>query len=199
MPINTMNTRFPAVCALFVALLFQSPAADLSVSTNGIYLAIIGVRNGSTVSNGAVRFDDRLVWMPFADSGNIRLSYPDPKYGVRIRMTGPDGKDVVKSALGTNFGSKFEQLHDYRDGTLGGIEAWGPYKDNPDLGGGRLLPSPRELFQMEQPGIYKMEIEMQMFRQSPSTNVEVWRTNLIRFAPVEIEIERPPKDSVEKH
>ena len=89
------------------------------------------------------------------------LSYPDTRYGTKIKMTDSDGKDVPKTIRGQRFGSKFDSLRLITDSKVGNTDALGnPYPNGNPL----FLPKPEELFQMDKPGIYEMEIQMQMFR-----------------------------------
>jgi hypothetical protein len=60
------------------------------------------------------------------------------------------------------------------------------------LGGARFLPTPQELFQIEKPGIYKLEIQMQMFCPN-SESVNKWHKELFQFSPVKIKVEKPPE------
>jgi hypothetical protein len=171
------------ICALWSV---QAFGAGFSETNNGIYLVI----GGSASTNEPIKFNERLAYMPFCDTGSIRLSQAEPVYGTKIKMIGPDGKDVPKTSLGQSYGSKFDQLHSYKDAHLGGIGASGPYQG---MFSG-LLARPNELFIMEKPGIYTLEIQMQMFRYTPSLDTNEWSRNLIRFSPVKIRVEKPPEN-----
>jgi hypothetical protein len=167
----------------------QSFAAGISETTNGVYLAIAAVRNVTLITNEPIRFDDRLVWMTFCDTGKIMLSYPDTRYGTKINMTDSNGKDVSKTALGKRFGSKFDSLHLITDSKVGNTEALGNSYPNGDP---LFLPKPNELFQMDKPGIYTLEIQMQMFRYVPSYDPVERSKTLFKFSPVKIQVENPP-------
>ncbi|MGB8368508.1 MAG: hypothetical protein ACLPYZ_04280 [Limisphaerales bacterium] len=172
-----------AICILWSIRVF---GIGFSETNNGIYLVI----GGSVSTNEPIKFDERLAYMPFCDTGNIRLSQAEPIYSTKIKMLAPDGKEVAQTSLGQSFGSKFDQLHSYKDAHLGAIGASGPYQGM--LSG--LLPSPKELFIMEKPGVYTLEIQMQMFRYTPSLDTNEWSRNLIRFSPVKIRVEKPPEN-----
>jgi hypothetical protein len=155
-------------CFLLLTLLFSFPLRALPASSpplsNGVYVAAIAWKGGP-ITNTPFRFDAELVWMPFHDSGEVKLLYPlDPSYLVKIRMLDDEGKEVPK----------------FKDTRLQPISAWGPYTNNPALGGGNLLSSPKDLFEMKKPGIYTMEIEMQLFRQIPATNA-AWSEHILLF------------------
>ena len=109
-----------------------------------------------------------------------------------MRMTGPDGKEVSKTGLGDIWGSgsKWNQLHSYKDSKLSSIFA-GPYRPDVGAGGGQWLPASKDLFEMEKPGIYKLEIQMQMFRHTASTDSGEEYRNLIRFSSIIIKVEKP--------
>jgi hypothetical protein len=167
-------------------------AAGISETTNGVYLVIAAVRNVTLITNEPVRFDDDLVWMTFCDTGKVTLSYPDSKYGIRIKMTDSEGNEVPKTALGGRCGSKFDNLRLITDFKVGNTVAQGSYKDNP---GGRgetiFLRKPDELFQMNKPGVYTLEIQMQMFRYLPSYDPVERSKGLFRFSPIKIKVEKP--------
>lgn len=173
---------------------FRAVATTLSETNDGLYVAIAAWRTDSAsgfVDTEPIRFDDRLLWCPFSNRGKVELNYPDSSYGVEVRMIGPDGKAVRRSTLGETFGAKWDMLRSYRDTQLGSIDAQGPY--DPRGGGftGPLLPAPKELFQMEKPGIYILEIKMQMFRHNASPDPEVWGKSLLRFGPVKLKVQKP--------
>jgi hypothetical protein len=175
-----------------LASMSKAQVTSLSETNNGIFIAISG---GIIGTNGAVPFDKRLVWLPFCATNTggalIELQYPNARYGMKIKMTGQDGKEVSKTDLGEIYGLKWDQLHSYKDSRLNGAFASGPYQ--PELGaeGGQFLPAPDDLFEMDKPGIYTLEIQMQMFRHTGSTDPEDEYRHLIRFSPVKIKVEKP--------
>jgi hypothetical protein len=77
------------------------------------------------------------------------------------------------------------------DSKVGRTEAWGSYKDNPSLGGALFLPKPEDLFQIDKPGTYTLEIQMQMFRYVASYDPVERSKTLFRFSPVKIKVEKP--------
>jgi hypothetical protein len=168
-----------AICAVWSIQVF---GAGFSETNNGIYLVI----GGSASTNEPIKFDEKLAYMPFCNTGSVFLSYPGYDY-IKIKMFSPSGSEVPKTLKGQIFGCKFDQLHDYKDTHLGGIGASGPYLGM--LSG--LLPRPNELFIMEKPGIYTLEIQMQMFRHTGSLDTNEWARNLIRFSPIIIKVEKP--------
>jgi len=186
-----------------VSFFVRVHAAELSQPTNGVYLAVAGYqRNSGVITNAPIPFDASLVFLPYCDTGHVTLSYPlDPAYGVKVRMTGPDGKEVQKTSLGKRFGSKFDRLQSVMDTRLYPVEAWGAFRDNEELGGAKTFPNyrvgnsvpeltPKDIFEMKNAGTYTLEIQMQMFRFSPnSTNA--WNREVFRFSPVKIGVEKP--------
>jgi hypothetical protein len=169
--------------------LSKALGANLSATNNEIFIAISG---GMSATNGAVLFNKRLVWLPFCATNTsgalIDFNYPSFKYGMKIKMTEPNGKEVSKTSFGKTCGSKWNQLYSYKDSRLSGISAAGPYQ--PEFGG-QFLPAPNELFEMDKPGIYTLEIQMQMFRHTGSTDPDEQHRNLIQFSPVKIKVEKP--------
>jgi len=176
-----MNVIISSVICTFWSI--QAFGTGFSETNNGIYLAV----GGSVSTNEPIKFDERLAYMPFCATGNIWLSQAEPVYGTKIKMIAPDGKEVPKTPLGQSYGSKFDQLHSYKDAHLGGIGASGPYQG---MFSG-LLARPNELFIMEKPGIYTLEIQMQMFRHTGSPDTNEWSRNLIRFSPIKIKVGKP--------
>ncbi len=170
-----------AICALWLVHAF---GAGFSETNNGIYLVVGG---SVSATNEPIRFDERLAYMPFCTNGDVPLSCSGPAYCVKIKMFARDGKEVPKTSLGQSYGSKFDQLHSYKDAHLGGICACGPYQGML----GELLAPPNKLFLMEKPGVYTLEIQMQMFRHTPSLDTNEWARNLIRFSPIKIKVEKP--------
>jgi hypothetical protein len=150
---KTQIILFNLICLIFTSHIF---AADFSETNNGIYLAISG-----SSTNEPVAFDDHLVWHPFCNTNvcGVELNYPDYNYGIRVKMLNSDGKEIQKTKLGEDFGSKFDQVRSYEDliqtrhmgynsSHMGNIEAQGTY-DTRDGVSGPLLPAPKDLFQID--------------------------------------------------
>ena len=190
-----MNKQIIDFCLVFLASLFQVCGTGLSETNNGLFLAVGGEHSGT---NEPIRFHERIAWRPFCNINtgktDIELQYPNARYGIKMKMTDPDGKVVSKTGLGDIWGSgsKWNQLHSYKDSRLSGVTA-GPYRPDVGAGGGQWLPAPKDLFEMEKPGIYTLEIQMQMFRHTGSTDPNEEYRNLIRFSPVKIRVEKPPE------
>ena len=190
-----MKTIIILVLTLF--LIVKTHAVGLSTPTNDVYLAIIGWNHAGASklgpnTNNIIPFDSQLAWLPFCNTGKVIIWFPsDPKYLAKIKMFDPNGKNVSKSSMGNSFGSKWSGLNDYRDTKFQFVFARESYDENPKLGGCNFLPTPKELFKMKSPGIYTMEIDMQMFRYTISTNVDDWSKNILRFSPVKIKVEKP--------
>jgi hypothetical protein len=138
-------------------------------------------------TNEPIKFDEKLAYYPFCNTGDVMLAEASPVYSTRIKMTGPDGKEVEKTPLGQSFGSKFDQWHKYNDTRVGETCACGPYQGF--LGG--VLPSAKELFVMQEPGIYTLDVQMQMFRVGARPNTNAASRNPIRFSAVKIKVVKP--------
>jgi hypothetical protein len=179
--------------------LTNSYALGLSETNHGLYLAVAswhrvlsGDKSDPFISIEPFRFNDKLVWRPFCNTGRAELTYPGPPHLARISMTAPDGKAVAKTRLGETFGSEFD--HARFEDTVHGwsvarVEADSPYDARGGGFTGPTLPAPADLFQMEKPGIYMLEIQMQMFRVVRVTNQ--WTKPLIRFSPIRLKVEKP--------
>jgi hypothetical protein len=181
----------------WLATLFYLPtvlATGFSSPTNGVYLAITEdmPMSGLPGTNEPFKSNDELVWAAYcSNTGKVSLSYPiDRAYGVKIKMFGPDSQEVEKTSLGKMYGSRWDDLHSYKDARLQPFIAEGSFEDNHGEACCGILPSAQELFKMSKPGIYTMEIEIQLFRHVPTQDTEVWRRNLLRFTPIKIKVER---------
>ena len=145
------------------------------------------------------RFDSELSWCAYCNTGRVRIwSSLDPAYGAKIKMLNPRGKEVQKTWQGKQYGAKWDKLHSYKDTRLQPNWAWGSFEENQGgANGGRLL-APQELFSMDDPGIYTMEVQIQAFRYVPSRDPEEWSRNLLRFSPIRIKVEKPSPPSLKK-
>ena len=186
-----MKTKIALLFTVLIILLPRDSQAVLT-TTNSITVAIQGWRLGP-ITNEPIRFDDKLSWGPFNDlPGRVNLYFPiDKAYFMRMAMYGPDGKEVPKTKLGKGYGAKWDRLHSYKDTRLQPIPAEGSYKENLGQAAGQILPSPKDLFSMEKPGIYTLKVQIQLFRYAATTNTSEWNRNLLRFPPVKIKIEKP--------
>jgi len=138
-----------------------------------------------------VKAEQQLVWMAFHDGGEVHLLYPrEPAYLARFSMLGPRGEVVRKTPLGKQFGSTFDLLPTNATAQVGLASAWGSFAENPGLGGGRLLPAPKDLFVMKDDGPYTMRVEIQMYLHLPATNT----LPPVRFPPVTLRVDRMRDD-----
>jgi hypothetical protein len=177
--------------AICLCLIQKTVAIGVSPITNGVYLASGAIRGGvDLITNEPIRFDDQIVWGAFCDTGKTELSCPDTQYSIKIKLTDTNGMELPKTARGERFGTKFDQLHKITDSKVAPVVAWGPFQDS---GLGKFLPKPSELFQIEKPGIYTLEIQMQMFRYIPSRDPDERSKTLFRFSPINIKVEKPPE------
>lgn len=183
-----MNRCFALLLAILLIGFSRAFAVELSTTNDAVYFGICGV-----TTNVPIRFDDKMVWRPFCNTGAVELNYPAAEFGVKVRLWSNDGTEVPKTELGQKYGSKFDQVHTYEDVTqgwqMGRIEATEPYDPrNGALFSGSVFPAAKDLFKIEKPGIYRMELEMQMFRVTRGTNH--WDRKLIRFEPIKVKIEK---------
>ncbi len=175
------------------ALVFGSLVAEaaFSLPTNGIYVAVSSPNPDWPATNTTVRWDERLGWSPFSDKGRVPLMFAvDPAYFAKLKLLDSQGKEVPRTRLGRTYGSKFDKLKSYKTTRLQGVSAWGSYHENKGLGAGIYLTAPKDLFQIEKPGTYTLQIEMQMFRYTASPKLEDWTTNLLRFSPITVTVLR---------
>jgi hypothetical protein len=163
------------------------------------FLAIDGDKSGT---NEPLQYDEELVYLPYyalykdinPDANHLmRLQFPDIQHGLKLDLLGPGGKEVPRTSIGKQIGSMWDQLHDRRDSkTWYDLSAGYRYDPNIGVGGGSLIYPMNMFFEMRDPGIYTLEIQMQMLRYTPSTDPEVQHKNIIHFSPIKIKIEKPP-------
>jgi hypothetical protein len=184
---------------------FHAFGIGVSNETNGLRMVIAAQRqevsSKSIITNSVIRFDDYLLWMPFSTSNDVRLVRPvDLAYFVKFKMTDPNGKEVEKTSVGARCGSKLDKLKTISDTGVYPCIAVGGYKENAELiqvktflyrpvDGASIHLTPNDIFQIEMPGIYTMEVQMQMF--CPKSNgTNRWDRELIQFSPVSIKVEK---------
>jgi hypothetical protein len=193
-----MKSYLTCATVLFLCSFCEAIATGISATTNGVYLVVGAERNSTTITNEPIRFDDRILWMTFCDSGKEELTMPgNIAYSIQIKMTDQSGNEVLKTALGKRYGTKWDSLHSMyesqeilKETHPIPVLAGGTYKDNPDLGGGRFLPTPNELFRIEKAGIYTLEIQMQMF-YSNQKSTNLYHRDRFQFSPISIKVEKP--------
>lgn len=190
-----MKLSYLRRCALLLLYSNTGFAAGFVSSTNnGVYLAFSGPSR-----NEPINYAEKLVWGAFCTNGTVELNYPAPAFSIKIKMTGPDGREVPKTDLGSGYGTKFDKVRRFEDTIdqgqvgyhaphTGVIFASGMYVASEGVASGPLLPSPQQLFEMSAPGKYKLEIEMQMFQVVKGTN---WTRKLLRFERIEIPVVKP--------
>jgi hypothetical protein len=110
-----------------------------------------------------------------------------------MEMLGPNRENVPETSIGKKVGSKWTELHDRSDGRRWfNVFAGNGYDPAIGAGGGPLIYPMNTFFEMKDPGIYTLEIQMQMIRYTPSRDPNEDYRNLIRFSPIKIKIEKPP-------
>ncbi len=189
-----MRNLFAMSVIVWIGFMVPGYAVEFSGTNNGVYVAIAGWRhttNGGFVDSPVIRCDDKLVWCPFSTKGNTEVVYPLPEFGIKIRMVGPDGRDVRKTGLGKRFGSKWDTLRTMLDSKPGTLETQGQYDSRGGGFSGPLLPSPKDLFFMREPGIHTLEIQFQMFQRSGASTVEDTSKSLFRLGPIKIRVNNP--------
>ena len=168
----------------------------LSGTNGGLYFCIDAAAHVfHAATPRAITARDGLAWGLFCDTGHVTAYYPLRAYWLRLDMTGPSGKEVQKTPLGRQYGARFDDIGRYSPEWSGPgfhsgsrlmrVEAYGPYDEGePGFSGTSLIPAPSQLFQMRQPGIYKLQVEMQLFRGGAP-----WGSNVVRFPPLTINVD----------
>ena len=145
----------------------QSPVIDSGV-TNGIFVRI---QMGPTGTNTTV---DPIRYCFLAKSNLLTgVTFPTKDYHCRLTLVDAHGKEVPKTRQGNAFGKRFSELSVFnRDviNTAGRDTGGGVQLDFvPLMQDGcvtRGLPALVELFQVAQPGNYKLMMEFQVFSRN---------------------------------
>lgn len=178
---------FALLFLLCLAFYASAPAAGLSKPNNGVCLAVAG--EGGDPMDAPIKSADRLTFLPFCSKPETDLAYPrSPAWGVKIHLSDPRGKTVAKTDLGKTYGVNFDRLHVRDDAWMAIMPASISYDQNRDLKGARFLAKVDELFEMEGPGIYTLEIEMKMFRIIKVGRP--WKYELLHFSPLKLKVEK---------
>ena len=177
--------RFPPM-KIKVEKPVTAPFFAYSATNQGVYISIIGTR-----SNSLAGFDDGLQWRAFCENQHSVLESPDVS-GFKMKLQDPDGKDVAPTALGRTIGVNFDAVQtsdrmppgtkfarlDFSSGVYNIVPA-------------RPLPILKECFAMEKPGLYTLEVQMQLLRIKYDTTNGAAAPELLRFPPMSIKVNRP--------
>jgi len=174
----------------FSTLLPCAIGQELSSTNHGIYVAITGWRGGvggGCVSGGTIRVDDRLWWCPFSTNGVVKLHFCAVE-GVGIRMLSPEGREVAKTSLGATFGTSVGKgkVEPHKNATP--ILAQGPYDGRDGGTTGPLTPPVSDLFQMQEDGIYTLEIQIQVLLTVRTNNTVAGQP--LTFHPVKFKVDK---------
>ena len=175
----------------------------LSDATNEVYIGVCGQNAVSfenlewTTNNTPIRYDDKLTFMTFCRTGAIEVLYPINKsIFIKFQMQDATGKEVTKTTEGQHWGSDLQHfpskpglnVHD----RMGHCGATGSHTNGfSALGSGPSLPSPKDLFEMRDSGIYDLTMEVHLTKQHMlgTTN---WTWDHIVIPPVTVKVEKPP-------
>jgi hypothetical protein len=164
-----------------------APFFVYSSTNKDTYVSIIG-----TKSNGLAGFDDGLQWRVSCEKQHSLLHYPDLSSGFKMNLRGPNGKEVARTALGQTIGVNFDAVKNRETlppGTrlselsfLAGFPGFGP-----------TLPLPllKDCFVMDKPGIYTLELQIQLFKIPYDNAMEPGLEELLRFPPMTIKVNCP--------
>jgi hypothetical protein len=188
-------------CLITILIYLSRPSLafpiTLTTTNDGICVAVAAWRTEASattgfIANDPILFTDHLLCAPFSNIGAVRVDFPNRTFGLRIRMLGPSGEEIPKTSLGKQVGINFDNILTHPEGRskkMYTIEASGKYDPRCDSLPGPILPSPKDWFQMEQPGIYLLLLEVQVFR--PPRGSDETRDQLIRFPQIKLKVEMP--------
>ena len=182
-------------CLLAIATAYcEAFGSILSTTNNGIYIAVYGIGQRVGIeSHDPFQYDDTLIWQPFSNVGARRIPIGNPKYSFRLTMLSPNGEETSRTQLGTQYGSRFDQMaidpSDRSGRGMGSMEVGIIYYPGIDDFSGQTFPSPKDLFEMDQVGMYTMELEFQVF--GPHKDAKQPGLEILRFPPMRIKLEKP--------
>jgi len=178
--------RFPPL-EIAVEKPLTAPFFVFSATNQGVYISIIG-----TKSNGLTGFDDGLQWRVFCESQYSMLHSLDLPSGFKMNLTGPDGKEVPKIGPGKTIGVNFEAVKTMEKLPPGAIASELNFTSGiGDIVGANPLQRIEDCFAMDKPGIYTLELQIQLFRNKYSAAGEPGPEELLRFPPMTIKLNRP--------
>jgi hypothetical protein len=177
---------FPTIVSVMVMCL-TCQAFDFLGQThasNGLEL-ILFTESGSS----KLKSDERMLYT-FRSTNQSMLLIPKPEYFCEARLFSSNGTQVPKSRLGESLGKDFFRLNDYSRDSIQrasfdprGLER---LRVNGTNGaGGNIWYRPNELFQIKLPGLYTLELRLQVFGKEASTN----KYTRYRFPLVKIPVE----------
>ena len=165
-----------------------------SEAVSGIFAEITFPSGRELKSNAMIRY----CFLTTNTLGS-RLFYPTQEYFCRAKLWDERGRPVQPRGVGTRLGRHFSDLKVFSESKVrhinrGGSDTPRPFVDNlrPDACGAKNLYSPEELFDLEKPGRYRLQLEFQVFLQCLSgTNVSY---KLIRLPPIEMHVVKAERD-----
>jgi ribosomal protein L31 len=177
-PAVTIKVERPLTAPFFV----------FSATNHGIYFAISG-----TKTKKAIAFDGNLNWHPyFTGTESFMLHTLDVSAGLKLRLWGPDGREISKTALGQTIGTNFDGVRTGENlppGTeIAVLYFW---SGEPAIVPAQPLPSVSDCFAMDKPGVYTLELQMQFLKVIGKTFLEPEHDELVRFPPMSIKVNRP--------
>ncbi len=175
----------------------------ISSPNDNIYVEITGTKNSiletEWVTNELpIQFDDQLVIAFLCKTSSVPILVPVNKgIFIKFELQNATGKSISKTAEGNLWGADVENFpakpgrksHD----KMTGFSATGPEElANPAYTKGPSFPSAKDLFAIDEPGIYQMTAEVHFMKQIMLKNDPAgWTWKHIKIGPFTAAVEKP--------
>jgi hypothetical protein len=190
------------VFSLLISLQSQA-ALFYSDTTNAISVGVCGVtgiRVDQTdwITNATpVGFDEKMTMGAYCTTGTVSVLFPVNKsVFINFQMQDRFGKKVEKTPEGRLWGADVKDFPESpgrnpRNRMASGTAAPLHSDKNPALALGWSLPAPRDLFMIEENGVYTLSLEVHLMRQRSSTNDWGWTWEHITIPPFKVSVQKP--------
>ena len=193
-PRNTNETLMQVVRIPPVRIKVEKPSPApfffvFSATNQGVHICIFG-----TKTNGPAGFDDGLSWRVYCENQHSILRSLVLTSAFKMKLTGPDGKEVPRTDLGQIIGVNFDGVKTSNELSPGNWRTGSELDFRsgvPGIAPTRPLPLLKDCFAMDKPGIYTLELQAQFYRVNYDKPSKPETEELLRFPPMTIKVNRP--------
>jgi hypothetical protein len=174
----------------------------LSSPTNGVYVGIttlspsIAFKVAAYTNSTPFNCEDSLKLLLFSAQGSCHIAYPQKNaHFMRFEMINAKGKKVPKTVIGKAWGSSFGKVSKRMGREFSIAEYAVPlfversHKNLESIACGPSLPSPLELFDLKEDGLYFLNIEVFVLKAvlSPEGKITKWESTTLCLGPVRVQ------------
>jgi hypothetical protein len=158
-----MKYLLTIVSAMFVCMTCQAfEFLGQTQTSNGLELVLF-TENG----NPKLKSDERILYT-FQSSNQWMLFIPKSEYFCEARLVSSNGTQILKTRLGESLGKDFFRLNDYSRDSVRRASSHPKELDRLRVNGtngagGNIWYRPNDLFQINRPGFYTLELRLQVF------------------------------------